>query len=92
VADNPNQSVDGLLYSLTNQAPIDPEVITIFEEFRVAARPLAEAFFTHVPSSRERAVAIHELEEAIMWGIKAIAVHQEDALAMRHGRDADLTG
>lgn len=74
---------EGLAYSLTNQAPIDPAVVSSFEEIRGAARPFADALFAVVPPGRARSIAITHLEDAVMWAVKGVAIDQEAALEMR---------
>lgn len=47
-----------------------------YESLRHQAGVLAVAILTHTPQSREQALAITNLEQAIMWANKAIACNE----------------
>lgn len=74
------RTLEGLITSLTNQAPIDPEVVKVFEAIREQAYEFAEAIFNFVPEGRNRSMAITHLEDAVMRAIKGVALNQEEAL------------
>jgi len=82
VAEPDVRTLEGLIDSMTNRAPQDPEVVRIFEKFRESAHRLGEAIFEHVPEGRNRSMAITHLEDCVHRSIKAIALNQDEALAM----------
>jgi hypothetical protein len=47
-----------------------------YQEIRAVARTLAECIVTNCPESRERSVALTNLQQAVMWANAAIAIHQ----------------
>jgi hypothetical protein len=57
--------------STTNHTP-SPEAIADIETFRAEVQDVAARLILNVPSSRARAVALTHLEDAVMWGVKAI--------------------
>lgn len=67
--------------TLTNQAPIDEAVIDLFESIRGDAKTLWHTIVSETPITREQSLALTALEECVMWAIKAVALHQEQALA-----------
>ena len=53
-------------------SPNDQQIIH-YQEIRSKARDLAEYIHTQVPQSREQALAITKLREAVMWANAGIA-------------------
>lgn len=53
--------------------PPSPEKIIRHTEIRAAARACAEEIEKHCPDSREKALAMTKIEEAMMWANAAIA-------------------
>lgn len=76
--------------SLTNQPPIDESVGIIFELLREPFKDAAHLIVELVPSCRERSLALTKLEEAVMWAVKAVALHQQDTLDRAADSDARL--
>ena len=66
-----------LLHSLTNHPPVDDSVVMRFEDVRAMAFDLGRQILAHCPPSRERSLAITNLEQTVMWAIKSIALNQE---------------
>jgi hypothetical protein len=66
--------------SLTSQPPENDAVVSIFEELRQCTMVLTDRIYELCPYTRERSLAITNVEQALMWAIKAIALHQSDAL------------
>lgn len=66
-----------LIHSLTNHPTSDPQLIRAMETIRDQAKLLGEAIIYGAPESRERSLAITNLEQTVMWAVKAIAVNQE---------------
>jgi len=64
-------------HNLTNHAPSSDGVVARFEAIRVAGKALAAAIVEQCPSSRERSLALTNLEQATMWAIGSIARNQE---------------
>lgn len=58
------------------QAP-SPAQTEHIKAFRAGCKALAAIIEEHIPSSRERSLAITKLEEASMWGNKAIVFSPE---------------
>lgn len=71
-------TADSLKRSMTNVRPSDDGIERI-EQFRGAAKALADMMFEVVPSCPERTLAGRALEEAVMWGVKAICLNDPDA-------------
>lgn len=63
----------GLDKSLTNIAP-GPEQIDRVSRIRAAAKAYGEAIEQNEPSTRERSLAITNLEQSLMWAIKAVVL------------------
>ena len=55
--------------------PPKPGQPEIYEELRVRAKMLAMFIDSNCPESREKALAITKLEEAVMWSNAGIARH-----------------
>ena len=67
--------------SMTNHPPIDPFIADLFEGIRAPFKAAYSAVEVACPVSRERSLAITNLEQALMWAIKAIAVNQNEIMA-----------
>lgn len=63
--------------NLTNHPPIDGSVVDRFEDVRRAAKQLAHIIDTRCPDSREKSLALTNLEQTVMWAIASIARNQE---------------
>lgn len=59
------------------QAPNEESVDKI-KNFRSECKKLANLIKTDIPNSRERSLALTKLEEASMWGNKAIVFTQNN--------------
>lgn len=66
-------------FNLTNHAPSSEGVVVRFEAVREAAKALASVIVQQCPASRERSLALTNLEQATMWAIGSIARSQESA-------------
>ena len=53
--------------------PPKPGQPDIYQELRGQAKQLAESFYDKCPPSRERSLALTNLEQAVMWANAAIA-------------------
>ena len=58
--------------SLTNQPPTPDQIETI-ESLREAAKEFGRAIETTTPS-RERSLAITNLEQSLMWAVKGVVL------------------
>lgn len=67
-------------YNLTNHPPSNDDVTQRMEDIRVFAKGYATAILEECPESRERSLAMTNLEQTTMWAIAAIARHQDTAL------------
>lgn len=66
-------------WNMTNHTP-SPDQIKDIEELRERAIVLAEEIEHLCPPTRERSLAITNLEQALMWAVASIARNpQEDA-------------
>lgn len=54
--------------------------LTKITELRKAYSVLAELINTTAPSSRERSIALTELETSAMWAIKAVVFNDPDSV------------
>jgi hypothetical protein len=64
-------AVEEFVRSTTNHTP-SPATILEIEGFRAAVQGVAAALVASVPPSRARSVALTHLEDAVMWGVKAL--------------------
>ena len=71
---NPVQQLE---HNLTNHAPINDGIVTRFETIRVAAKALGASILENCPDSRERSLALTNLEQTTMWAVAAVARNQE---------------
>lgn len=67
-------------HSLTNHPPIDPFITSLFESVRVPFKEAYTAVELLCPPSRERSLALTNVEQALMWAIKSIAVNQDQVM------------
>ena len=54
-----------------------PESVEAIKQFREACKNLDVLIKKIIPESRERSLSVTKLEEASMWGNKAIVFNQE---------------
>lgn len=66
-----------LHHNLTNHAPATETVINKFERIREQAKQLGEEILDHCPESREKSLALTNLEQTVMWAVAAIARNQD---------------
>ena len=67
--------IQQLRHNLTNHRP-SPDDIEVIETFRGAAIGLGEHILRVCPPSRERSLAITNLEQTVMWAVASIARNQ----------------
>ena len=72
-------TIDELNLSLTNHTP-GPDAIAQIERIRDAAKALGTAILRECPPSRERSVALTEMETAVMWAVKSVALPRQESL------------
>jgi hypothetical protein len=72
--------IERITRSLTNQPPVNDEIVLAFEELRVDAIDYAQMIIMNVPPCRERSLALTKLEESVMWAVKGIILNQEAVL------------
>lgn len=68
-------------HSTTNHSP-SPEAVAAIESFRADVQDVALKLILKAPRSRARSVALTHLEDAVMWGVKAIILDDQE----RHER------
>jgi hypothetical protein len=59
----------------TYHAPFGTQVIR-YQDIRAKAKELAVLILATTPSSREQALALTNLQQAVMWANAAIAIHE----------------
>lgn len=59
--------------SMTNHSP-DREQVERIEALREDAKALARTIISYCVSSRERSLALTNLEDALMWAVKSIVL------------------
>lgn len=64
-------------HDLTNHAPSGLEVVARFEAIRAEAKDLAHRLADVCPPSRELSLALTAVEQAVMYGVAAIARNQD---------------
>jgi hypothetical protein len=69
--------LDLLIRSLTNISPDEGQIDRI-EKLRDYAKVYAGAIVALTPPGRERSIAKTKLEESLMWGVKAIALEEDE--------------
>jgi hypothetical protein len=79
---NPAYDLDNIY---TYHAPLE-EQQRIYVQLRAAARQLAEQILAEVPASRERSLALTNLEQSVFWANAAVARSPQ---TLTGGRDND---
>lgn len=69
-------ALEQLERNLTNHPPTSDDTIRYMEHIREVAKLCGTAIITTCPPSRERSLAITNLEQTTMWAIAAIARNQ----------------
>lgn len=64
--------------NMTNHPPTSPEVIATFEFLRQLAKAFAKGIDAQCPNSREKSLALTNVEQALMWAVAAVARNQEE--------------
>lgn len=64
-------------HNMTNHAPKDDSVVERFETLRGVARDLGHTIEDLCPPTRERALALTNLEQALMWAVASVARNQD---------------
>ena len=59
--------------NMTNHPPKDEETIQTYEDLRGGFKLLARHLDMVCPDSREKSLAITNLEQALMWAVASIA-------------------
>lgn len=49
-----------------------------YEQIREAAKDLAKVVHAHCPESREKSLALTNLQQAVMWANAAIAINERE--------------
>lgn len=65
-----------LRHNLTNHPPKDEFVTVAFEDIRSTAKLLGDTILLNCPASRERSLALTNLEQTVMWALASIARNQ----------------
>lgn len=68
--------IEQLHHNLTNHPPVNDGVIQAFELVREPAKVLGEAIVNLCPDSREKSLALTNLEQTVMWAVASIARNQ----------------
>lgn len=63
-------------WNMTNHAPESQEVVGKFDRLRSSAKALGHLIANDCPESRERSLAMTNLEQALMWAVAAVARNQ----------------
>jgi hypothetical protein len=71
---------DQLEFILTNQAPKDPAIVAAFEALRVPAKEFACVLNDLCPESREKSLAITDLQRCVQMAVASIALNQDAVL------------
>jgi len=67
---------DQIDHNLTNHAPADENVVTAMVTLRADAKFFGHTIVALCPDSREKSLALTNLEQTVMWAIAAIARNQ----------------
>jgi hypothetical protein len=67
-----------LAHNLTNHSPANEDVIADMERLRFLAKTFGAEILDLVPWSRERSLALTNLEQTVMWAIAGIARNQSN--------------
>lgn len=73
----PEQQIKAIERSLTNVTP-GADGIEHIEAVREAAKGLGRAIILLTPQSREQSLALTNLEQAAMWAVKGIVLHEDE--------------
>ena len=73
-------TLDDIRLSLTHHKP-GPDAIKSVERLRTAAKEFAVTVMRECPQSRERSIAVTELETAVMWAVKSVVIPRQEKLA-----------
>jgi hypothetical protein len=68
--------LEQLQHNLTNHPPVNDRVVRDLEFMRLKAFDFGEVILASCPPSRERSLAITNLEQTVMWAIASIARNQ----------------
>ena len=67
--------------------PLTPGRAEVHELLRTSAKLLADVYDTHLPPSREAALAFTAVQESLMWANAAVAIHDPGATPGKSGDD-----
>jgi hypothetical protein len=76
---------DRIAHNLTNHPPVDGndgDVVAMYLSIRLDAMDLGYTIERLCPESREKSLALTNLEQTVMWAVAAIARNQQDALKL----------
>lgn len=65
-------------HNMTNHPPKDEHVVRLFEDLRKSFKATAAEIVELCPDSREKSLALTNLEQALMWSTAAVARNQEE--------------
>lgn len=71
---------DRIEHDFTNHAPVDPSIVSTFEELRVQAKAFAHGVAALCPPSREQSLALTSIEQGLMYAVAAVARNQDRAI------------
>lgn len=72
----PANEHDLIEHNMTNHPPVREGIVDDFEELREQAKSFGKAIVDLCPVTRERALALTNLEQALMWAIAGLARNQ----------------
>ena len=70
------EEIERLEHNLTNHPPVQDITKMKMERIRADAKNLGISILSNSPDSRERSLALTNLEQTVMWSIAAIARNQ----------------
>lgn len=70
-------AIADFIRSTTNHTP-SAKTIKEIEDYRELVQKLAEIIIISVPPSRARSITLTHLEDAVMWGVKAMILRDKD--------------
>lgn len=71
-----SEQLDAIEHNLTNHPPRDENVTALFDILRDDAKEFARTIAAACPTSREKSLALTNLEQALMWAVAAVARNQ----------------
>jgi hypothetical protein len=74
-------NADEIARRLTNVPPGSPDVHAALDELTAAGIMFGEAIARYVPAGREQALAATNLEQALAWAKKGVALNQDQVPA-----------